>query len=63
MSLIILWALGAPMTEGVDVVFDYLPKILDSVRGDILNLHKKCIALSARMSPLILEVDTESHGS
>jgi len=25
----ISWALGVPMTEGIDLVFDYIPKILD----------------------------------
>ena len=25
----ISWALGVPMTEGIEFVFDYLPKILD----------------------------------
>jgi hypothetical protein len=25
----ISWALGLPMTEGIEVVFDYLPQILD----------------------------------
>ncbi len=28
----ISWALGVPMTEGIDLVFDYLPKILDRDR-------------------------------
>jgi hypothetical protein len=26
----ISWALGVPMTKGIEFVFDYLPKILDS---------------------------------
>ena len=26
----ISWALGVPMTKGIEHVFDYLPKILDS---------------------------------
>jgi len=26
----ISWALGVPMTKGIEYVFDYLPKILDS---------------------------------
>ncbi|RPH52294.1 MAG: hypothetical protein EHM85_03340 [Desulfobacteraceae bacterium] len=25
----ISWALGVPMTQGIEFVFDYLPKILD----------------------------------
>ena len=25
----ISWALGVPMTKGIEVVFDYLPQILD----------------------------------
>ena len=25
----ISWALGVPMTQGIDLVFDYLPRILD----------------------------------
>ena len=25
----ISWALGVPMTKGIDLVFEYLPKILD----------------------------------
>ena len=25
----ISWALGVPMTKGIEFVFDYLPKILD----------------------------------
>ena len=25
----ISWAMGVPMTEGIDLVFEYLPKILD----------------------------------
>ncbi len=26
----ISWALGVPMTKGIECVFDYLPKVLDS---------------------------------
>jgi len=26
----ISWALGVPMTHGIEFVFDYLPKILDN---------------------------------
>ena len=26
----ISWALGVPMTEGIEFVFDYLPRVLDS---------------------------------
>ena len=28
----ISWALGVPMTKGIEFVFDYLPKILDRDR-------------------------------
>lgn len=26
----ISWALGVPMTKGIEYIFDYLPKVLDS---------------------------------
>ena len=26
----ISWALGVPMTQGIEFVFDYLPKVLDN---------------------------------
>ena len=29
----ISWALGVPMTKGIEFVFDYLPKILDRERS------------------------------
>jgi hypothetical protein len=28
----ISWALGVPMTKGIEFIFEYLPKILDSER-------------------------------
>ena len=26
----ISWALGVPMTKGIEFIFDYIPKVLDS---------------------------------
>ena len=49
----ISWALGIPMTEGIEFVFEYLPKILDKEKvcqgcrdktkclECAFNLHKK----------------------